>query len=123
MHFFLDKDTFLLEKEFQQLHNFMIVFYNILHFYSLLPIWGRFERWEYTKLQFSRQTLSNFTYGNAVRNTKFVRDLIADSIARVLNECQGNRFEDLWIYIEAMPGYKILACHDEAEEYKIKGQK
>ena len=26
MHFFIDKDTFLLEKEFQQLHNFIIFF-------------------------------------------------------------------------------------------------
>ncbi len=51
-HFFIDKDAFLLEKEFQQLYNFMIVFYDILHFYSLLPFWGRFERWEYAKLQF-----------------------------------------------------------------------
>lgn len=141
MHFFIDKDTFLLEKEFQQLHNFMIVFYDILHFYSLLPFWGRFERWEYTKLQFDRKTLSDFTYKNAVRNTKFVRNLkeqleseifpaslggsafnIADSIACVLNEYQGNRFEDLWIYIETMLGYKILTYHDEVEEYEIEGQ-
>ena len=47
---------------------------------------------------------------------------IADSIACVLNEYQGNRFEDLWIYIEAMLGYKILTYHDEAEEYEIEGQ-
>lgn len=45
MHFFINKDTFLLEKEFQHLHNFLIVFYKILYFYSLLPFWGRFERW------------------------------------------------------------------------------
>ncbi len=141
MHFFIDKDTFLLEKEFQQLHNFMIGFYDILHFYSLLPFWGRFERWEYTKLQFDRKTLSDFTYKNAVRNTKFVRNFkeqleseifpasiggsafnIADSIAFVLNGYQGNRFEDLWIYIETMLGYKILTYHDEAEEYEIEGQ-
>lgn len=119
----------------------MIVFYDILHFYSLLPFWGRFERWEYTKLQFDRKTLSDFTYKNAVRNTKFVRNLkeqleseifpaslggsafnIADSIACVLNEYQGNRFEDLWIYIETMLGYKILTYHDEVEEYEIEGQ-
>lgn len=47
----------------------------ILQIYSLLPFWGRFERWEYTKLQFDRKTLSDFTYKNAVRNTKFVRNL------------------------------------------------
>ncbi len=74
-------------------------------------------------------------------NTKFVRNLkeqleresfpasiggsafnIADSIACVLNEYQGNRFKDLWIYIETMLGYKILTYHDEAEEYEIEGQ-
>ena len=73
--------------------------------------------------------------------TKFVRNLIeqlereifpasiggssfdiADSIACVLNEYQGNRFEDLWIYIETMLGFKILTYHDEAEEYEIEGQ-
>lgn len=76
-----------------------------------------------------------------MRKTKFVRNLkeqleseifpaniggsvfnIADSIACVLNEYQGNRFEDLWIYIEMMFGYKILTYHDEAEVYEIEGQ-
>ena len=58
----IDKNTFLLEKEFQQLHNFMIEFYNILHFYSILPFWRRFGRWEYAKIQFDGQTLVDFTY-------------------------------------------------------------
>lgn len=141
MHFFIDKNTFLLEKEFQQLHNFMIEFYNILHFYSLLPFWGRFGRWEYAKLQFDRQTLFDFTYRNAVKNTKFVKTLkeqlegeifpasvggsafdIADSIASVINEYQGNKFDDLWVYVETMLGNKILSYHDEADEYEIEGQ-
>ena len=75
-----------------------------------------------------------------MRKTKFVRNLkeqleseifsasiggsvfnIADSIACVLNEYQGNRFEDLWIYIETMLGFKILTYHDEAEVYEIEG--
>lgn len=47
---------------------------------------------------------------------------IADSIACVLNEYQGNKFDDLWIYVETMLGYKILTYHDEAEEYEIEGQ-
>lgn len=102
---------------------------------------GRFERWEYTKLQFDRQALCDFTYKDAVRNTKFVRNLkeklegeifpasignsafdIADSIACVFNKFQGNRFEDLWVYVETMLEYKILTYHDEAEEYEIEGQ-
>ncbi len=74
---------------------------------------------EYTKLQFDRQVLCDFTYKDAVRNTKFVRNLkeklegeifpastgnsafdIADSIACIFNEFQGNRFEDLWVSFE-----------------------
>ena len=140
MHFFIDKNTFLLEKEFQQLYNFMIVFYDILHFYSLLPFWGRFDRWEYAKLQFDRQQLIDFTYRNTVKNMEFVSNLkkqleveifpasgnsafdIADGIACVLNEYQGNMFDDLWIYVEMMLEYNILTYHDEAEEYVIEGQ-
>ena len=119
----------------------MIEFYNILHFYSLLPFWGRFGRWEYAKLQFDRQTLFDFTYRNAVKNTKIVKTLkeqlegeifpasvggsafdIADSIASVINEYQGNKFDDLWVYVETMLGNKILSYHDEADEYEIEGQ-
>lgn len=143
MHFYINKNTFLLEKEFQQLYNFMIKFYNILHFYLLLPFfgWAEFGRCEYTKLQFDRQPLSDFTYRNAVKNTEFVRELkkqledeifsaftgdsafdIADSIAGVINEYQGNRFNDLWIYVDMMLGYKILTYYDEIEEYEIEGQ-
>lgn len=140
-HFFIDKDTFLTENEFQQLHNFMITFYDILHFYSLLPFWGSGERWEYTKLQFDRQALNDFIYKEAVRNAKFVKQLkeqleceiflnseeesaydIADSIACVFNEYQGNKFDDLWVYVEMMLEYKILTYHDEVEEYEIEGQ-
>ena len=108
----------------------MIVFYDILHFYSLLPFWGRFERWEYAKLQFNRQTLFEFTYKNEVGNTKFVKNLkeeleseifpvnegssafdVADSIACVLNEYRKSKFDDLWTYVEMMLGYKILTYY------------
>ncbi len=44
---------------------------------------------------------------------------IADSIAGVLDEYQGNQFDDLWICVETMLGYNILTYHDEAEEYEI----
>lgn len=36
-HFFIDKDAFLLEKEFQQLHNFMIVFMTFFIFIHYFP--------------------------------------------------------------------------------------
>ena len=139
--FLLIRTHFLLEKEFQQLHNFMIEFYNILHFYSLLPFWGRFGRWEYAKLQFDRQTLFDFTYRNAVKNTKFVKTLkeqlegeifpaseevqhliLPIVLPSVINEYQGNKFDDLWVYVETMLGNKILSYHDEADEYEIEGQ-
>ena len=76
-----------------------------------------------------------------MRNAKFVQNLkeqlegeifpasvggsafdIADSIASVINEYQGNKFDDLWVYVETMLGNKILSYHDEADEYEIEGQ-
>ena len=75
-----------------------------------------------------------------MRNAKFVKQLkeqleceiflnseeesaydIADSIACVFNEYQGNKFDDLWVYVEMMLEYKILTYHDEVEEYEIEG--
>ncbi len=85
------------------------------------------------------QQLFDFTYRNAVKNTVFVRNLkeqlegeifpanddsafnISDSITCVLNEYQGNMFDDLWIF-EMMLEYNILTYHDDAEEYEIEGQ-
>lgn len=40
-HFFVEKNSFLTDKEFQKLYNFMIVFNTILHYYNLLPYWGK----------------------------------------------------------------------------------
>lgn len=40
----------------------------------------------------------------------------------VFNEYQGNKFDDLWVYVEMMLEYKILTYHDEVEEYEIEGQ-
>ena len=43
-HFFVEKNSFLTDKEFQKLYNFMIAFNTILHYYNLLPYWGKPDR-------------------------------------------------------------------------------
>lgn len=68
-HFYIDKDTFLGEQDFQQLHNFMIEFYKILEYYHLLPYWGNPGRGEYSKIFFSNFKLENFTYKNTLRKS------------------------------------------------------
>ena len=137
MHFYVDKDMFLSEEDFRKLHNFMIVFYEILQRYNLLPFWGDPGRGEYSKITFRNPRLEHFTYKKAVRNSKFVKSLkenidnqvfpifdensayeIAESIAVVLNDIydDGN-FDDLWTYVEMMLEYDILPYEDIVEEY------
>lgn len=136
MHFYIDKDTFLCEEEFQKLHNFMIDFYKILQHYSLLPYWGDPGRGEFSRINFSNSKLENFTYKNALKKASFVKTLImeindnvfpaiegsaygiAESIAIVLNEKYGgDNFSDLWTYIEMLIDYGMLTYSDEVEEY------
>lgn len=111
---------------------------------TIFPEKGALNFWKACTiaLEYSdRQVLNDFIYKEAVRNAKFVKQLkeqleceiflnseeesaydIADSIACVFNEYQGNKFDDLWVYVEMMLEYKILTYHDEVEEYEIEGQ-
>lgn len=138
MHFYIDKDMFLSENDFRELHNFMIVFYEILQRYNLLPFWGDPGRGEYSKIAFRNSKLEHFTYKKAAKNSKFVKNLkeniynqvfpsfggnsayeIAQSIAVALNEkYNDDNFEELWTYVEMMLEYDILTYEDEEEEYE-----
>lgn len=138
MHFHIDKDEFLSEEDFRELHNFMIVFYKILQRYSLLPFWGDPGRGEYSKLAFCHAKLERFTYKKAVKKSKFVENLkenlrdqifpmlgtdsayeIAESIAYVLNDkYDSENFDDLWTYVEMMLEYDILKWDVIEDEYE-----
>lgn len=136
-HFYIDKNMFLSEEDFCELHNFMIIFYEILHKYSLLPFWGEPGRSEYSKLSFQKEKLEHFTYKKAVKNSIFAKKLkenvdnhifpvsgdssyeIAESIAFVLDDkYDAKKFGDLWTYIEMMLEYNLLAYEVVEEEYE-----
>ena len=67
----------------------------------------------------SQRTIRRWNFSCERRRLAFD---IADSIASVINEYQGNKFDDLWVYVETMLGNKLLSYHDEADEYEIEGQ-
>lgn len=138
MHFYIDKDMFLSEEDFCELHNFMIVFYEILQKYNLLPFWGDPGRGEYSKIAFKNMKLKHFTYKKAVKNSEFVKNLkenidnlgfpvlgddsayeMAESISYVLSDkYNADNFDDLWTYVEMMLEYDILTYDDVEEEYE-----
>lgn len=138
MHFYIDKNMFLSEEDFRELHNFMIIFYEILQRYSLLPFWGEPGRSEYSKLAFRKVKLEHFTYKKAVKKSKFVESLkesidnqvfpasggnsayeIAERIAFILDDKYDEKnFGDLWTYIEMMIEYDILTYDVVEEEYR-----
>ena len=137
MHFYIDKNMFLSEEDFCELHNFMITFYEILQKYSLLPFWGEPGRGEYSKLSFRKEKIEHFTYKKAVKNSIFVKKLkenvadqifpeigssayeIAESIAFVLSDkYDAKKFGDLWTYIELMLEYDLLTYEIVEEEYE-----
>lgn len=136
-HFYIDKNMFLSEEDFRELHNFMIIFYEILHKYSLLPFWGEPGRGEYSKLSFQKEKLEHFTYKKVVKNSIFAKKLkenvdnqifpvsgdsayeIAESIAFVLDDkYDAKKFGDLWTYIELMLEYNLLTYEVVEEEYE-----
>lgn len=135
-HFFIDKNGFLGESEFENLYNFMIIFYGILDTYKLLPYWGTCHKdSEHWKLFFRRKELNNFSYKKVLKNAEFVKELkgnieneifpsncgsdaygISYSISCVCNQYCDEKFEELWTYIEMLLYFKILKYQDDGEE-------
>lgn len=68
-HFSIDGTTFLLEIEFQQLHNFMCELYQVIEFYKLLPFWGK-PMGEWECLWFDKKIITNFTYYKSIIDSK-----------------------------------------------------
>lgn len=137
-HFYIDKNMFLSEDDFRELHNFMIVFYEILQKYDLLPFWGEPGIGEYSVFSFRKEKLEYFTYKKAVKNSIFVKKLkeninnqifpalgnsayeIAESISFSLDDEYGTKeFNDLWTYIDLMLEYDLLTYEVIEEEYEV----
>lgn len=77
-HFSVDSNAFLTEKEFVQLHNFMIVFYEILSVYYLLPFFGDPSPELKYKFEISNIPLRNFTFKKALLNSETAKKIAKD---------------------------------------------
>lgn len=133
-HFWIDKNEFLTDIEFLELYNFMVSFNSILHFYHLMPFWGRPSD-KNKSISFMRRPLQSFCSKKVVKNAKFVKRLkqiietkdfqmisgdSAYEIAKcIYNESDGEYkkedFNELWIYIEMLLKYNLLTWRDETE--------
>lgn len=68
-HFYISSD-YLSEDNFVKLHNMMIVIYKALHYYKLLPYWGRVSNSsEYYHLSFNEKEITTYSYKTAVTNS------------------------------------------------------
>lgn len=132
-HFFVEKNSFITDKEFQKLYNFMIVFNKILHYYNLLPYWGK--PWgEFERFKVGETSLQNFSYKQAVQQSKFYQDL-KECISEGVYPSNGNTaydyaedmyfylqnedidFNELWTCIEMAVRYDLLSYEDVVDEY------
>lgn len=126
-HFYIDKELFLSDDEFRQLHNFMNIFYRILVRYDLLPKTEMTEI-QYAAYIFDRKPLKNFSYNEAVLISKYMRELaltidsekfpwigespyeIAQSICVLHEEYRTRKeFMTLATYIEGAVDYGLMS--------------
>lgn len=135
-HFYIGRDEYLTEKEFQLLYNFMVDFYQALHEYNLLPFWGEPSD-GCKRYRFERSYLDNFSYRDAVRTSK-VAQLIAEKangietinfaplsayekatvITFEVPELMEMDFDELWAYIETLDQFQMI---DVVQVIRFKG--
>lgn len=129
-HFYISDIDFMSDKEFQDLHNMMIVFYEILQEYDLLPYWGETYA-EYKKFKFNRKSLTNFSYERQLKNSAFVKSLkeniekelffnnyrnesysITEDIVYCSDKYSESDFNEIWAYIEMLMKYNMFKIEE-----------
>lgn len=129
-HFYISDIDFMSDKEFQDLHNMMIVFYEILQEYDLLPYWGEAYA-EYKKFKFNRKPLTNFSYERQLKNSAFVKSLkeniekelffnnyrnesysITEDIVYCSDKYSESDFNEIWAYIEMLMKYNMFKIEE-----------
>lgn len=129
-HFYISDIDFMSDKEFQDLHNMMIVFYEILQEYDLLPYWGEAYA-EYKKFKFNRKPLTNFSYECQLKNSAFVKSLkeniekelffnnyrnesysITEDIVYCSDKYSESDFNEIWAYIEMLMKYNMFKIEE-----------
>ena len=133
-HFFITSSTFLSEKDFVTLHNFMVQFYKILLTNNLFPFWEEPVD-EHVRLDFSRRELDlSFSYVNALKQSKFAQQIVrylhnsyeygtpGDTSYRITYElCTAKKelkdqFDDIWIIIEMLLMNNLISYTEDVEE-------
>lgn len=129
-HFYISDIDFMSDKEFQDLHNMMIVFYEILQECDLLPYWGEAYA-EYKKFKFNRKPLTNFSYERQLKNSAFVKSLkeniekelffnnyrnesysITEDIVYCSDKYSESDFNEIWAYIEMLMKYNMFKIEE-----------
>lgn len=129
-HFYISDIDFMSDKEFQDLHNMMIVFYEILQEYDLLPYWGEAYA-EYKKFKFNRKSLTNFSYERQLKNSAFVKSLkeniekelffnnyrnesysITEDIVYCSDKYSESDLNEIWAYIEMLMKYNMFKIEE-----------
>ena len=129
-HFYISDIDFMSDKEFQDLHNMMIVFYEIVQEYDLLPYWGEAYA-EYKKFKFNRKSLTNFSYERQLKNSAFVKSLkeniekelffnnyrnesysITEDIVYCSDKYSESDFNEIWAYIEMLMKYNMFKIEE-----------
>lgn len=129
-HFYISDIDFMSDKEFQDLHNMMIIFYEILQEYDLLPYWGEAYA-EYKKFKFNRKSLTNFSYERQLKNSAFVKSLkeniekelffnnyrnesysITEDIVYCSDKYSESDFNEIWAYIEMLMKYNMFKIEE-----------
>lgn len=129
-HFYISDIDFMSDKEFQDLHNMMIVFYEILQEYDLLPYWGEAYA-EYKKFKFNRKPLTNFSYERQLKNSAFVKSLkeniekelffnnyrnesysITEDIVYCSDKYSESDFNEIWAYIEMLMKHNMFKIEE-----------
>lgn len=134
-HFYIKRNDFLTDKEFVKLYNFMIIFYEILAKFRLLPFIGKVKKnMEHWCIYFVREELIDFTYEDTLKNAIFVKNLknvienkdfpsgccgdaygISYSIAIECTQYSDENFEELWTYVESLLRFNLLETKDVFE--------
>ena len=107
-HFYIDQISYLNENEFQQLHNFMIDFFEVLRQLKLLPFnkrrFGRrygptiyMDDPGFQYLWFEKNRLNSFSYKKAIKESSIARDI----------ECYANGITLPWYNPYCMTTYSI----------------
>ncbi len=87
-HFYISKSDYLSEEKYVKLHNLMIIMYEMIKDYNLLPYWGEASH-EYKHLEFKSNKINSFSYLNVLRSSR-----ISQSVIEILNGRQLMCFDD-----------------------------